>query len=433
MDYFNVNNNNVDSSNKTNSNINQSNKFNIKLVSKYKKRLDYLFNVLLVGEIFKSTNKHLLVGTADGKIKVYLNNEEIEVLETKGSSIQDLELLDTTKFGSIDVISGDSNGNMVIFSNHQILYRDTINGSITSIINHQLANGDFNLVVGDSLGLLTAIKPHQNALWRFKIPTINQTLNTLEDTDIKRINSHINIESIIGKDQDNINSITDDNSNLKLQQPSLHIRQIKSVQGYDIYNNKFHYVIICENAPFIHIVDHGKRLCSIPTPSPVNCMSVGYFTNSITSNDKLSPRENKNSANTTPTQIALGCENGYIYILTQDFKIEPYYQVGYPVTLLNKIKYSEINNKTINNNNNNNNNSNNNDNYIDDIDILICTGYFHSIKMYYNKNLICDHSLDDWVYTLSIGEVENNGDKTIVVGKLDNSIEYLKPIIIINK
>ncbi|KAK5577794.1 hypothetical protein RB653_002742 [Dictyostelium firmibasis] len=400
---------------------------NIELISNFKKVIGYDFNCVLVGEIFKSTNKHLLIGTVDGKIIVYLNDEEIEVLETKGSSIQQLELLDTTKFGSIDVISGDSNGNLVIFSNHQILYRDTINGSITSIITHKLSNNDFNIVVGDSLGLLTSIKPHQNTIWRYKIPSVNQTLNSLIDSDIIAINPDIKI---------NYDTTTDAITT------SLHIKDIKSVEGYDMFKNKFNYLVISENASFIHIVDQGKRLCSIPTPSPVNCMCVGYFDSTLSS---LSPNASSTSSSSSSSsssislspQIALGCENGFIYLLV-DFKIYPYCQIGYPITKLNKMKYSDINDYDSNNINNNKNKTNDddgddNDDVIDDLDILICAGYFNSIKMYYNKKIICDHSLDDWCHTLSIGQVENSGDKTIVIGKLDNTIEYLKPKKLVNK
>ncbi|KAM9964699.1 hypothetical protein ACTFIW_004474 [Dictyostelium discoideum] len=396
---------------------------NIELISKFKKVIGYDFNCILVGEIFKSTNKHLLIGTVDGKIIVYLNDEEIEVLETKGSSIQQLELLDTTKFGSIDVISGDSNGNLVIFSNHQILYRDTLNGSITSIITHRLSNNDFNIVVGDSLGLVTSIKPHQNAIWRYKIPSVNQTLNSLIDSDIIAINADIKIN------YDTTNTIG----------TSLHIKDMKSVEGYDMFKNKFNYLVISENASFIHILDQGKRLCSIPTPSPVNCMCIGYFDSNLSTSSTSSNASSSNlnstsssSASLSP-QIALGCENGFIYLLV-DFKIYPYCQIGYPVTKLNKMKYSDINNNDNDNNNGNNNNSNGDDDDVDDdLDILICTGYFNSIKMFYNKEVICDHSLDDWCHTLSIGQVENNGDKTIVIGKLDNTIEYLKPTKLIKK
>lgn len=44
-------------------------------------------------------------------------------LESKGGPIQSLTLHDVTKFGSIDVISGDSRGTMTILSNGQILDR----------------------------------------------------------------------------------------------------------------------------------------------------------------------------------------------------------------------------------------------------------------------------------------------------------------------
>eukprot|EP01132_Coremiostelium_polycephalum_P005736 gene5736-7134_t len=300
--------------------------FKVLLESKLKRQTNYEFNVLIVGEIFKSTSIHLLVGTVDGKIIVYLNNREIEVLETKGGSIQHLELLDTTKFGSKDIISGDSNGNIVIFSNHQILYRESINGSITSIITHHLA-----------------------------------------------------------------------------------IRDMKSVKGKDVFGNGFHYIVLSENSSFVHIMDHGQRLYSIPTPSPVNCMCIGYFNKNLKS-----------------IQVALGCNNGIIYLL-HDFKIEPYCEIGYPITKLSKLKYQK-NNKMVSQQLQQQQQTNiiQQSDQQEELDFLICAGHFHSLKIYYDRVLICNHILDDWVHTMSIGDVENNGETMIVVGKLDNTIEYLQ-------
>lgn len=225
---------------------------------------------------------------------------------------------------------------------------------------------------------MTSIKPHQNAIWRYKIPSVNQTLNSLIDSDIIAINPNIKIN------YDTTNTIG----------TSLHIKDMKSVEGYDMFKNKFNYLVISENASFIHILDQGKRLCSIPTPSPVNCMCIGYFDSNLsTSSPSSNASSNSNSTSSSSAslspQIALGCENGFIYLLV-DFKIYPYCQIGHPITKLNKMKYSDINNNDNDNNYNGNNNSNgddDDDDVDDDLDILICTGYFNSIKMFYNKEV----------------------------------------------
>ena len=49
-------------------------------------------------------------------------------LETKGGPVQSLVLDDVTKFGSIDLISGDSKGTVTIFCNGQILNRQSVSG-----------------------------------------------------------------------------------------------------------------------------------------------------------------------------------------------------------------------------------------------------------------------------------------------------------------
>ncbi|KYQ99703.1 hypothetical protein DLAC_03644 [Tieghemostelium lacteum] len=339
--------------------------------------IDYELNVLAIGPLFKSKEKHLLVGTTDGTIKVYLHNKLVEVLETKGSSILTLELCDSTNFGDIDIISGDSHGNVVIFSNHQILYRDTINGPISSIITHVTSNNDFNIVVGDRLGQVTSIKPHQNVQWKFKVPTLSQTLDTLKMSQLKE-NESLGICMVI------------------TEQKSQTVKDMVSiVNSVDQFDNSFNYIIISENHNVIHLIDQGRKLASISPPSPVNTMCKGYFDSRY-----------KNSI-----QVLLGCENGFIYIL-HDFKLDVYCQVGYPITILKTLSLTKPNKNTT----------------TPTLDHVICTGDFNSLKIYSNRNLICDHILEDWVSTLAIGDIENSGESLIVIGKLNNTIEFLKPV-----
>lgn len=58
------------------------------------------------------------------------------MLETKGGSVQDLLLHDVTKFGttaSLDLIVGDADGHIIIFSHHEILQRSTLAYPITAL------------------------------------------------------------------------------------------------------------------------------------------------------------------------------------------------------------------------------------------------------------------------------------------------------------
>ena len=55
-------------------------------------------------------------------------------LETKSGPVQAVCLCDVTKFGSTDMMVGDSKGNLTIFGNEQILNRRTLSeGCITAI------------------------------------------------------------------------------------------------------------------------------------------------------------------------------------------------------------------------------------------------------------------------------------------------------------
>jgi hypothetical protein len=62
--------------------------------------------------------------------------QEERVLDTRGGSVQDLQLHDVTRFGattSLDLIVGDGDGHITIFSHHEILQRSSAAYAITTL------------------------------------------------------------------------------------------------------------------------------------------------------------------------------------------------------------------------------------------------------------------------------------------------------------
>ncbi|GAM24218.1 hypothetical protein SAMD00019534_073930 [Acytostelium subglobosum LB1] len=403
----------------------------LQLTSLYKKRIDdgFEFNVLLVGDLFKSTRNHLLFGCTDGRIILYrgdiITNDNInnnnnnndttitkitscieEVLESKGASIQSLCLSDITRFGGIDIVSGDSHGNLVAFSNHQIIYRDSIGEAISALTTHHSINGDFDIVVGDRSGMITAFKPFQSVQWKVRLPTVVE----LRRLSLQRGDTE---ESSTSVDHTSVATTLQSSS-------SQRIRDIVSYRTVDSYNVECSYTVVSDNTNAIHFIDRGNRVNTIETPAPINCICSGYFDDD------------------QQQQLALGSENGYIYLVGSDMKLRTYCNVGYPITKLYRYQSKSINTKHQHHNGNGNGHGISNGNGVnnkcsnnDDVglDCLLCIGHFHSLKVYYNKDLICEHIADDWIHTLSIGDVMNRGEEVIVIGKLNNSIEYLKPTV----
>jgi hypothetical protein len=102
------------------------------------RRLGIKFNVLVVeqnathGKGGKSNR--ILLGDIDGKVQSYnpLSGQIDSQLETKGGSIQVLQSYPITKLSPADILVGDANGNVVLFSNGELLSRQSFSHSITA-------------------------------------------------------------------------------------------------------------------------------------------------------------------------------------------------------------------------------------------------------------------------------------------------------------
>lgn len=147
-------------------------------------------------------------------------------------------------------------------------------------------------------------------------------------------------------------------------------------------------------------------------------------------------------------EIALGCENGYIYIL-RNFAIHKHVQVGHPITHLQSLNSSGSLAST--NGISHNSNSNgfydamaldgitNSQQLSQKLSTLVCVGHFNALRLY-SKAVVCfflffiPNSLSfqlikeiptqDWVHTFAVeGDTEQ---ATLVAGLANNSIQVFK-------
>jgi hypothetical protein len=103
------------------------------------RRLEIKFNILAVeqntahGKGGKSNR--ILLGDIDGKVQSFnpLTGDIDSALETKGASIKVLKSFPITKLSPADILVGDANGNIVLFSNGELLSRQSVSHSITAI------------------------------------------------------------------------------------------------------------------------------------------------------------------------------------------------------------------------------------------------------------------------------------------------------------
>ena len=96
--------------------------------------------------------------------------EEDEILDTKGDSIRVLLLKNVTNVNPFnDLISGDSKGNLLVFSNHEILSRTSIGTSITAL---DVDPNNNTIIAGDSTGSISAYRTpdvSSEKMWKFRL------------------------------------------------------------------------------------------------------------------------------------------------------------------------------------------------------------------------------------------------------------------------
>lgn len=71
----------------------------------------------------------------------FIFGQELIKLETKGGPVQTLCLHNVTKFGSVDLIVGDSKGMLTFFGNKQILYKMAISEGCISAVTTDIDAG----------------------------------------------------------------------------------------------------------------------------------------------------------------------------------------------------------------------------------------------------------------------------------------------------
>lgn len=107
----------------------------------WSRSLDDPINCLLVGKPFLEENSEendILVGTTSGRVLIIDRTEPVQVLlETKGGSVQALCLHDLTGQGGLDMVVGDSDGVISMFSRQQLLSKHSLGCPVTQMEIHK--------------------------------------------------------------------------------------------------------------------------------------------------------------------------------------------------------------------------------------------------------------------------------------------------------
>jgi len=351
-------------------------KYNVKCL--WEETFDYSFNLLLGGQIFREPTLSLVTASESGNVRVHkaiFKEDQVcgfekagRSYETKGGPVQSLLSHNVTKFSSEDILVGDSNGVFTIITNGQILNRRSLcNGNITSIVIDNDSVGNMSIVMGSSDGTLVAVTPY-DVLWKCRL------------SEVLKQDEQISENSI---------SIT-----------SIHRYHMQSSSG------DASYIIVADSEKRIHLFQNGKLVMSINVPSVVTSMCSGYFINDgggeVCNQGAGSPVKGQRYKG--DDQVAMATKSGALFVLS-NFNVLLYANLSYAITNIKLLPATGA----------------------EDVDAILCSGYFNKLCILQNRICVCSYKTHDWIHTFDM----INGDigsefPLLIVGCLDGSLKLLK-------
>ncbi|CAG8512618.1 9059_t:CDS:2 [Paraglomus occultum] len=311
----------------------------------------------------KSLMVSVAVGTESGKVIIFNEGKEDVVIETKGGSIQSMLLFDVTRFGSTDLIVGDSHGTVTIFEKKQMLSKRNLGAAVRCLEIFQDAVGGYEIVAGDASGVISAFTAYKH-MWRIKLTDetdiLQQTAGVMKDTCDPRI------------------------------------RCMLFVSLLDHFNVETDYLLACDRSPYVHFIQGGQRVLSIEVPYTINSMCTGYFRRDYRTLLFYDPRVR---------QVILGGENGYIYLLER-YQVTTLLKIDYPVLNVARFRPNRLDSA--------------------ETDYLLCTGHFNEVRIYKDGQFIQGITTEDWIYTLAVADVDEDDQDELVIGMMNNCVEIYK-------
>ncbi|CAO3662858.1 unnamed protein product [Umbelopsis ramanniana] len=262
----------------------------------------------------------------------------------------------------MDLIVGDSDGTVTVFSRRQMLSKRIIGAAITHLEMYEDLIGGFEIISGGVDGIVTSFHPHDSR-WRCNVGEESARLYT--------------------------------GSAAAGHSPS--IRCLLSVKLEDTDGLSVAYILVCDGWPLLHFLSKGERIMTISLPSIINTMCAGYFSRSSRNTNADEPGGKQ--------QIALAGQNGDIYIM-ENYKISAFFSVGYPVTKLLRYRPRGFENTSP--------------------DVLICAGHRNELKAYHNGSLIATYETEDWIHDMTLGDIDADDNEELVLGLLNQTILVLK-------
>ena len=241
-------------------------------------------------------------------------------IDTKGGNITSIAVDRIAPNKASDIVVGNSDGLISIILNARHVFgRRNIGSPVNAVAVQAVKGSEALIVVGDTFGTVTALNLHGSVAWRVRLRDV-----ALMD-------------------------------NLKLKntfEPRTTCDMIRCVHATSILDTEgvlSHYVLVCDGTPFVYFMSEGECVFSLSAPCIINTICHGEFFK----------RGQK--------QIAIGGEDGIIYIIDEYFNLVEYINVHHPITRL--VAWSSV--------------------LFDDdaLDLLLCAGHFSSLNIYKRREV----------------------------------------------
>ncbi|KAK3737927.1 hypothetical protein RRG08_028552 [Elysia crispata] len=329
--------------------------------------------MIVASSLFSIPGTNVVTGCEDGMARIYQvagKGEGLDIkpkleLETKSGPIQCLAVHDITRFYNSDLIVGDSCGVLTMFCNRLILSRQSLTSDKDCINCVTVIQDNDNIPVvvccSDS-GVITAVRPNK-LLWRLDLKNTNLPVES------KRIASFA--------------------------------VKVTCLLGYymtDVCGNKRLYLLAADDAKRIHVISKGVIVRCIPTPVNITAMCQGR----IISAHKLEPYI-PGEESPEGEQVALGGDNGAVFILDKFEVTDEYINAQSPITRLKCLPQPESN-----------------------TDLLLCAGHFNALQMYKDGLVLMEFETSAWVISIDLADVNEDGTDEILISCMDNTVAALK-------
>ncbi|OBZ90927.1 hypothetical protein A0J61_01029 [Choanephora cucurbitarum] len=344
-------------------------------------KLSDSINCLAVGKPFLeelSEENDILIGTTAGRVMILNQTKPVEgLLETKGGSIQSIQLHDLTGFGALDLAVGDCDGIVTLFSRQQILSKRDLGSAITDITIHHDLTGSCEIIAGDINGSLTSFQQH-DALWKINIAEESAKLATLGSVGI--LTSHAyRCTMLIRYDRKDDNHLLYD----------IWI-------GYDLFTCMRRLAI-----GSFHTKWRENTIFAIAKRYQLSHFISEEGLKRFISNHP-NKKIRKDSKKIDLRQVLFAGQDGFVYIMI-DFEIFQWFYVGFCLTKIIQFRPSTL--KT------------------HESDIVLCTGHSNEVAIYQDGEKISSIKTSDWPHAITLGDVNADGKDELILGSLDQMIE----------